>query len=71
MNGWRTSFGVSKEVSGKHSYYRARTRMGSRSLAVWREVARVYCLAQRSGRAKRQSQRLKVFQGEMHAKIDR
>jgi hypothetical protein len=40
--------------------------MGSRSLAVEREVARVTCLARRSGRAKRQSQRLMVFQ-EMRA----
>ena len=50
-------------MSGKHSYHRALERMGSRSLAVEREVARVNLPARRSGRAKRQSQRLLVFQG--------
>jgi hypothetical protein len=53
-------------VSGKHSYYRARWRVGDLVLGPWPlacKVARVNCLAQRSGRAKRQSQRLNVFQG--------
>jgi hypothetical protein len=34
MNGWRTSFGIKYEVDDDHHYYRARERMGLRSLAV-------------------------------------
>ena len=63
MNGWRTSFGISNEVSGKHPYHRALERMGSWSLAVERNVVLTLRVRNRSGRAKRQSQRLMVFQG--------
>jgi hypothetical protein len=35
VNGWRTSFGISNEVSGKHSYHRALERVGDLVLGPW------------------------------------
>jgi hypothetical protein len=66
MNGWRTSFGINGRGVRRTfllTCVEAGGRLGSRSPAVWREVARVNLPARRSGRAKRQSLRLMVFQG--------